>query len=93
MKYRQESYCKQIGWNFISALFLLLFLCYTENSFNKWRFKKMTVEEENCLKCNGELEYLELGNECPNEIWVCLDCDTRYDVPMIREWNNKEEVE
>ena len=52
----------------------------------------MTVKEENCLKCNGELEYLELGNECPNEIWVCLDCDTRYDVPMIREWNNKEEV-
>lgn len=47
---------------------------------------------DDCSKCGGELEYLELSNECPNEIWVCLDCDSKFDIPMVRLWEEKEEV-
>jgi uncharacterized protein with PIN domain len=52
----------------------------------------MVINHENCTKCNGELEYFKLGNECPNEIWMCTNCHRLFDVPMVRIWKNKEEV-
>lgn len=52
----------------------------------------MDINHENCTKCNGELEYFKLGNECPNEIWMCTNCHRLFDVPMVRIWKNKEEI-
>ena len=52
-----------------------------------------TIKEETCPKCNGKLVETGLSNCWPYEKWECMDCDTKFEVELVRDWENLEEVE
>ena len=42
--------------------------------------------------CNeDDLEYGRSASCWPYEIWYCKECDTEYNVELIRDFDNKEE--
>jgi len=52
-----------------------------------------TIKEETCPKCNGKLVETGLSNCWPYEKWECMDCDTKFEVELVRDWKNLEGVE
>ena len=63
-------------------------------SHHSWEGITMTtIKEETCPKCNGKLVETGLSNCWPYEKWECMDCDTKFEVELVRDWENLEEVE
>lgn len=53
----------------------------------------MTIKEEICPKCNGELVETGLSNCWPFENYECTWCDAKFEVELVRDWSTLEEVE
>ena len=52
----------------------------------------MTIKEETCPKCGGELVETGLSNCWPYEEWQCIDCNTLFKVELVRDWSTLEEA-
>jgi hypothetical protein len=64
------------------------------------KFRNTSVPDGHCPRCThpetikGEqdfdgvqLEYGELSDEAPNEVWYCPQCGINYEVVMVRDWD------
>ncbi len=52
----------------------------------------MTIKEQTCPKCGGELEESGLSNCWPYEVWQCTHCETEYEVELVRDWSTLQET-
>lgn len=52
----------------------------------------MTVKEDKCPKCGGELDEAGLSNCWPYEKWQCMDCDAEFEVELVRDWSTLQEA-
>ena len=53
----------------------------------------MTIKEETCSKCEGDLEF-NGGSNMETENWYCSHCNSSFsvDVEIVRFWDTLEEV-
>lgn len=66
-------------------------IIHSEYGYFDDKFRNTSVPDGYCPKCTSEedgveLEYLELSGEAPDEVWFCPQCDTNFEVEMVRDW-------